>query len=87
MKLSLGGFTLVELLLTMSLVGVGLARILFLLATMSEYRRQLRDKDRMESFASSVFSFGVFSPGCLGLEVLSEEEATHFPSLVGNQEF
>ncbi|WFB37616.1 type II secretion system protein [Kiritimatiellota bacterium B12222] len=82
------GFTLIELLLTLGVLAIGLISIFGLLPGISEFSRELRDQDRMQTFASAVFdsmawSISTHEEG----GTLSEEEQHRLPTLLGAQSF
>lgn len=93
MKQHRQGFTLVELLLTLGVLAIGLGSILTLLPGITNFSRELRDKDRMEIFAESIFD-ALDGLDALDWELLQEEsgeellsEKLTFASLIGPQIF
>lgn len=87
MKSSRAGFTLVEILLTLGVLAIGLTSIFTLLPGVTDFSRNLRDQDRMRTFADSVFASVEWSLQRSEIpETVSGEEKRSFPNLLGVQE-
>lgn len=87
MKKSRQGFTLVEMLLTLGVLAIGLTSIFTLLPGVTQFSRELRDQDRMQTFAEAVFAsieWQLESGGDVP-DVVSAEDKLELPRILGTQ--
>ncbi len=86
MKKQQAGFTLIELLLTLGVLSIGLVSIFTLLPGVSDFSRELRDEDRMQTFAEAVFASVEWTlRSSESPDLLSEEEKLKFQTILGPQ--
>ncbi|MDF3130087.1 prepilin-type N-terminal cleavage/methylation domain-containing protein [Kiritimatiellaeota bacterium B1221] len=87
MKPQQAGFTLIELMLTLGVLSIGLVSIFTLLPGVSEFSREMRDQDRMQTFADAVFASVEWSlRSAESPDILQNEEKLAFQTLLGEQQ-